>query len=86
MPFGLTNAPSIFQRLMLRELSCLKTEEGSNFVEVHIDDVLIFSEMVEDHLQHIRSVIERFGRAGLKIKPSKCHFLCESVKYVRYLV
>lgn len=59
MLFGLTNAPAVFQRLMQKVLSGLKTGSGKEFVEVYIDDVLIFSEMLEEHLAHIRLVLGR---------------------------
>ena len=75
MPFGLTNAPTVFQRLMQKVLNGLETEDGQDFVEVYIDDVLVFSKTLEDHLCHIRLVLERLKKAGQKLKPSKCHFL-----------
>ena len=52
MPFGLTNAPAVFQRLMQKVLSDLKTDDGKDFAAVYIDDVLIFSRTLEEHLQH----------------------------------
>ena len=69
MPFGLTNAPAVFQRLMQQVLMGLNPEEGLDFVSVYIDDILIFSETLEDHLQHLERVIERLEVAGLKLKP-----------------
>ena len=72
MLFGLTNAPAVFQRLMQKVLSDLKTDNGRDFAEVYIDEVLIFSKTLEEH---IRLVLERLTKAGLKLKPAKCHFL-----------
>ena len=46
---------------------------------VYIDDVLVFSETMEEHLQHFRLVLDRLRKAGLKLKPSKCQFLRKSV-------
>ena len=86
MPFGLTNAPAVFQWLMQKVLSDLKTDDGRDFAEVSIDDVLIFSETLEEHLQHIRLVLERLKKAGLKLKPAKCHFLRERVEYLGHLI
>ena len=44
MPFGLRNAPAAFQCLMERVLRGLNPEEGPDFVDAYIDDVLIFSQ------------------------------------------
>ena len=75
MPFGLTNAPSVFQRVMQQVLSGLNPPDGREFVEVYIDDVLIFSRTMEEHIDHLRQVLERLKNANLKLKPGKCHFL-----------
>ena len=52
MPFGLKNAPAVFQRLMQWVLHGLNPEEGPDFVSVYLDDVLVFSETLEEHLGH----------------------------------
>jgi len=72
MPFGLRNAPAVFQRLMQNDLVGLNPEDGPDFVSIYIDDILIFSETLEDHLEHLRLVIERLVSAGLKLRPCKC--------------
>ena len=82
MPFGLTNAPAIFQRLMQRVLNGLNPEEGPDFVAVYIDDILIFSRTMSEHLHHVGLVLDRLQGAGLKLKPNKCHFLCQRVEYL----
>ena len=71
---------------MQKVLSDLKTDDGKDFAAVYIDDVLIFSRTLEEHLQHLRLVLERLKKAGLKLKPSKCHFLRESVEYLGHLI
>ena len=58
MPFGLTNAPAVFQRLMQQALTGLNPEEGSDFVSVYIDDILIFSRTLKDHSTLDRSRTE----------------------------
>ena len=70
MPFGLTNAPAVFQRLMQRVLMGLNPEGGADFVSVYIDDILIFSRTLDDHMEHLRQVIHRLSDAGLELKPS----------------
>ena len=86
MPFGLTNAPAAFQRLMQKVLMGLNPEEGEDYVAVYIDDVLVFSRTLEDHLEHLRLVIDCLQQAGLKLKPSKCHFVREEVEYLGHLI
>jgi hypothetical protein len=86
MPFGLTNAPAVFQRLMQKVLAGLNPEAGPDFVAVYIDDVLIFSHTVTEHLEHLRAVIQRIEEAGLKLKPTKCHFARREVEYLGHLV
>ena len=86
MPFGLKNAPAVFQRLMQRVLMGLNLDNGPDFVSVYIDDVLVFSRTFEEHLKHLKLVIQRLRDAGLKLKPSKCHFICQSVKYLGHLI
>ena len=83
MPFGLRNAPAVFQRLM----QCgLNPPEGPDFVSVYLDDVIVFSRTLNDHLHHLSLVIERLAKAGLKLKPSKCHFISPKVQYFGHML
>ena len=82
MPFGLTNAPATFQRLMERVLAGLQWQ----ICLVYIDDVIIFSQTFEDHLQHLSTVFDRLKEAGLKLKPKKCFLFQTSVKYLGHIV
>ena len=86
MPFGLKNAPAVFQRLMQKVLMGLNPETVPNFVAVYFDDILVFSETFEAHLLYLRQVLEHFKVAGLKLKPSKCHFISQTVEYLGHLV
>jgi hypothetical protein len=56
MSFGLTNAPTHFMYLMNKVFM----EYLDNFVEVFIDDILIFSKTEEEHEKHLRMVLEKF--------------------------
>ena len=86
VPFGLTNAPAVFQRLMQRLLMGLNPESGPDFVTVYIDDVLVFSPTLDEHLVHLQVVIRRINEAGQKLKPSKCWFVRQEVEYLGHLV
>ena len=61
MPFGLMNASSVFQRLMTQVLMGLNPDNGPDFLAVHIDDVLVFSRTLEDHIKHLKLVITRLA-------------------------
>ena len=86
MPFGLMNAPAVFQRLMQQVLSGLNPIEGPDFVAVYLDDVLVFSETMQDHLVHLRRVLDRIAQAGLKLRPAKCHLVRQEVDYLGHVI
>lgn len=82
MCFGLTNAPSTFQRTMDIVLSGLKW----NILLVYLDDVIIFSKTMEEHLHRLREVFERFSKHNLTLKPSKCVFAVNRIHFLGYIV
>ena len=86
MPFGLTNAPAVFQRLMQQVLLGLNPEDGPDFVSVYIDDILVFSETLEDHMKHLAIVMNHLIEVGLKLKPTKCHFCRQEVEYLGHVI
>ena len=86
MPFGLTNAPAVFQRLMQKELMYFNPNNGTDFVSIYIDDILVFSETLEQHLSHLKLVMDRLTEAGLKLKPSKCLFVQNEVNYLGHVI
>ena len=86
MPFGLTNAPAVFQRLMQKVLNGLNPDDGKQFVAAYLDDILIFSETLQDHLTHLRKVIDRLKSANLKLKPAKCMFVRKEVEYLGHII
>lgn len=82
MPFGLCNAPGTFQRLM----ECVLRGLTWQIALIYLDDVLVYSRTFDDHLQHLRLVFDRFRTAGLKLKPSKCHFGQKQVNYLGHVI
>ena len=67
-------------------LQGLNPEEGPDFVAVYLDDVVVFSPTLEDHLVHLQKVIERLRGTGLKLKPTKCHCACKEVEFLGHLI
>ena len=80
MPFGVTNAPATFQRLM----NNLFKEELDAFVLVYLDDILIFSQTLQDHIIHIRQALEKLRKAKLYARLHKCSFFKEQVEYLGF--
>ena len=78
MPYSLCNAPATFQHLMQ---NCLG-ELNLSFTMVYLDDVIMYSEMPEDHLTWLQAVFDHFAHHRLKLKPSKCHFFKEEISYL----
>jgi cleavage and polyadenylation specificity factor subunit 1 len=76
MPFGLRNAAQTFQRLMDQ---CF---QDLNFLFTYLDDHLIFSASVEEHLLHLRTVFERLEQYGFVINPEKCEFLKTEITFL----
>ena len=82
MPFGLTNAPAVFQALVndvLRDLI-------NNTVVVFLDDILIFSESLADHVTHVRIVLRRLLENRLFVKAEKCTFHASSVEFLGHVI
>ncbi|XP_042455224.1 uncharacterized protein LOC122039864 [Zingiber officinale] len=82
MPFGLTNAPAVFMDLMNRVF----LEYLDRFVIVFIDDILIYSRSEEEHMRHLRIVLETLRREHLYAKFSKCAFWLPSVGFLGHVV
>ena len=81
MPFGLCNAPSTFQRLMQRTLRGM-----SHFCNAYIDDILVFSDTVEEHMEHMRLVFQRLREVGIKLHPQKCSLGRSTVPYLGHVI
>ena len=81
MPFGLHGAPATFQRLMDRILVGQEAHAAA-----YIDDVVIQSNTWEDHLTHLRLVLESIRLAGLTVKARKCQLAMEECVYLGHVV
>jgi predicted aspartyl protease len=82
MPFGLTNAPASFQHFIndtLRDFLDV-------FCTAYLDDILIYSDSLAEHQIHVRQVLERLQQAGLYLKPEKCEFHVQEVKYLGLII
>lgn len=82
MPQGITNAPSTFQRLMEKCMSAINLKE----VLVFLDNLIVFSNSLEEHEARLLHVLQRLRENGLKLSPSKCTFFQTHVRYLGHIV
>ena len=82
LPYGHTNSPVTFMRAMHEVLrkhlfkTCI----------VYVDDIIVFSRNVTEHLLHLREIFQCIAKAGLKLNPSKYNFAATEVKYLGHIL
>jgi len=81
MPFGLVNAPYFFGKLMAQIL-----KDCEDYAVPYLDDIAVYSNDWVSHLKHVDLVLRKIAEAKLTIKPSKCRFAQNHVKYLGHIV
>ena len=82
MPFGLTNSGASFQRLVGHILRGLEYR----FALIYIDDIVIFSKSIDEHLTHLEEVFRRLREANVKLNPRNCSFVKQRIEYLGHVV
>ena len=82
MPFGLTNALAAFMDLMNRVFHPYLDQ----FVIIFIDDILVFSKNAEEHVFHLRIILQTLRDRQLYAKFSKCDFWLNEVVFLRHVI
>ena len=82
MPYGLANAPSVFQGFMN---DVLRDMLGRSVI-TYIDDIIIYSTSMAQHVQHVRRVLECLLANSLFVKLEKCQFHCSTVSFLGYVI
>lgn len=82
MPFGLKNAPATFQRLMNEILR----DYINKICVVYLDDILIFSTTLEEHMQSLEKVFKKLQENNLKIQADKCSFMKRDTEFLGHIL
>ena len=82
LPFGLTNAPATFMHLMHQ----IFREQLDQFIVIFLDDILIYSKKLQDHIDHVRRTLQILREHRLYAKVSKCAFFRHEVEYLGHVV
>ncbi|GBG70368.1 hypothetical protein CBR_g6496 [Chara braunii] len=82
MPFGLTNAPATFQTMMNDIFRDILEE----YILVYLDDIVVYSRTLEDHLRYLCDVLQRLRKHGFYAKLSKCRFAQRKVDFLGHHV
>ena len=82
MLFGLTNAPATCQQLVNDTL----TEYLDVFTVAYLDDILIYSKTFEEHVRHIKIILEKLAPRKLIVKGEKCDFYKYKVDFLGFMV
>jgi hypothetical protein len=82
MPQGLTNAPASFQK----RINYVLGPYLDNFAIAYIDDILIFSDTLEEHEKHVHLVLQKLEENKLLVNPEKYTFHSQKVDFLRYVI
>ena len=82
MPFTLCKAPALFQKLM----QTIFREELLQILLVYLDDIIVYSCSIADHLRRLERVFQKLREHGLKIEAAKCQFFQRRTKYLGHVV
>ncbi|GBG77132.1 hypothetical protein CBR_g23458 [Chara braunii] len=82
MSFGLTNAPATFQAAMTTEFRHML----DRFVLIYLDDILVYSRSLDEHVEHLRTVLEWQRQAKYKANHDKCEFARQELEYLGHYV
>ena len=77
--FGMKQAPAVFQQLAEQVIAGMES-----FIFCYLDDFLIFSSSVQEHLQHLRMLFQRLDKYGLKVNRDKCRLGVPELQFLGY--
>jgi hypothetical protein len=82
MPYGIANGPGTFQRLM----STVFREDILKILIVYLDDIVVYSRSMDEHIETLDLVFTKLRKHGLKVKGKKCALFRPEVKYLGHVL
>ena len=82
MLFDLINVSATFQTYINKSLTSLI----NNFYVIYLDDILIYSSSQEEHLDHVKQMLERLRRFSLYASLKKCEFFIIEVEFLKFMI
>src|ERR1700721_1888251 len=82
LPFGLCNAPATFQKLM----HDIFWEVLDKFVIIYLDDIIVYSKTREEHLRHLKIVLNLIKTHKLYVNPKKCEFFVQEIEFLGHII
>ena len=82
MPYGLKNAPASFVEFMNETLD----EYIGKFCFVYMDDIIIFSKTVEEHIHHLKLILQRLREKNFTLNRSKCHIAKRELNFLGHVI
>ncbi|UYV71730.1 hypothetical protein LAZ67_9000142, partial [Cordylochernes scorpioides] len=82
LPYGFKNSPQIYHRAINQVMQKYKL----NFVTHYFDDFILFSDTLEDHLQHLQQFLTVCQHENIKLNYNKCSFFKTSIDFLGYTV
>jgi hypothetical protein len=82
MPFGLMNAGATFQR----DMDIAFAEEKDKFIVIYLDDITVYSDSDEQHLEHLKKVFQKCKKFDISLNPKKSHFRMQEGKLLGHII
>ena len=82
MRMGMKNSSATFQRCMEASLLGLTWESCL----VYLDDIVVYAKTFQEHVERVDMVLDRIEKAGLKLKPDKCHLFRKEVHFLGHII
>jgi len=82
MPFDLTNSPAVFQSFV----NDIFSEDIGKYCQVYLDDIVVYSKTLEEHVEHVRTILKKLIQNKLVAKMSKCELHKLRISFLGHVV